>query len=216
MRVSNVTVRRRLIIVLTVGALLFTVIDIRLGIVQFWLGDWLTERAKNSWSRNIPFEPERGEILDRNGVPLATNISSPTVFVMPKQIENPAEAAEKLAPVLNISKEKAYEYLIKKPFIVRVNEGRKISHEKAREIQALGLEGVYIAEDSKRHYPNGSYLSHVLGFAGIDNQGLMGLELYYDEQLSGEKGSVQPYLTAKNQPMPNLSADYDPPEDCRS
>ncbi|MFD1735720.1 stage V sporulation protein D [Bacillus salitolerans] len=213
MRVSNVTVRRRLIIVLTVGVLLFAIIDIRLGIVQFVLGDMLTERAKDSWSRNIPFEPERGEILDRNGIPLATNISAPTVFVMPRQIKNPAEAAEKLAAALNISKEKAYGYVSQKSFLVRINEGRKISHEKAREIQNLRLDGVYIAEDSKRHYPYGSYLSHVLGFAGIDNQGLMGLELYYDDQLSGDKGSIKPYLTAKSQPMPNLSADYAPPVD---
>jgi stage V sporulation protein D (sporulation-specific penicillin-binding protein) len=213
MRVSNVTVRRRLIIVLTVGALLFAVIDIRLGFVQFWIGDWLTERAKNSWSRNIPFEPERGDILDRNGVPLATNISAPTVYVMPRQIESPPEAAEKLASTLGMSKKKAYEYMTKNASIVKINEGRKISHEKAREIQALGLKGVYIAEDSKRHYPNGSYLSHVLGFAGIDNQGLMGLELYYDKQLSGEDGSLKPYITAKGQPMQNLSADYDPPVD---
>ena len=61
----------------------------------------------------------------------------------------------------------------------------------------LDLKGVYIAEDSKRHYPFGSYLSHVLGFTGIDNQGLMGLELYYDEELSGSKGSVQFYSDAK-------------------
>ncbi|WP_456275588.1 stage V sporulation protein D [Bacillus sp. AK128] len=213
MRVSNVTVRRRLIIVLTVGVLLFSIIDLRLGFVQFWIGDWLTDRAKNSWSRNIPFEPERGEILDRNGVPLATNISAPTVYVMPRQIENPTEAAGSLAATLGIGEKKMLEYIKKNASIVKVNEARKISHEKAREIQALGLKGVYIAEDSKRHYPNGSYLSHVLGFAGIDNQGLMGLELYYDEELKGEKGSLKPYITAKGQPMQNLSADYDPPED---
>ncbi|MFZ3588021.1 stage V sporulation protein D [Bacillus sp. DJP31] len=213
MRVSNVTVRRRLLVVLTVGVLLFTIIDFRLGIVQFWIGDWLTERAKNSWSRNIPFEPERGEILDRNGVPLATNMSAPTVFIMPKQIKNPAETSEKLAAILGMSKEKAYKYMTQKSYLVRVNEGRKIAHEKAREIQTLDIDGVYIAEDSKRHYPNGSFLSHVLGFAGVDNQGLMGLELFYDKQLTGEQGSVQPYMTAKSQPMPNLSADYEPPKD---
>jgi stage V sporulation protein D (sporulation-specific penicillin-binding protein) len=213
MRVSNVTVRRRLIIVLTVGVLLFSVIDLRLGFVQFWNGDWLTERAKNSWSRNIPFEPERGEILDRNGVALATNISAPTVYVMPRQLENPSEAARKLATTLGVAEKKMYEYMTKNESIVKINEARKISHEKAREIQSLALKGVYIAEDSKRHYPNGSYLSHVLGFAGIDNQGLMGLELYYDEELKGTKGSLKPYITAKGQPMQNLSADYDPPED---
>jgi len=214
MRVSNVTVRKRLVTVLLIGFLLFFVIDVRLGYVQFLIGNKLTELAKDSWSRDIPFEPERGEILDRNGVPLATNQSAPSVLVVPRQVKNPAETAEKLAQVLNMSKEKAYKHLTNNVNIERVNpEGRKISHQKAKEIRALGLSGVYIAEDSVRHYPFGSYLSHVLGFAGIDNQGLTGLELYYDEQLKGKKGSVKFYASAKGQRMPDIADDYTPPED---
>lgn len=211
MRVSNVTVRKRLLLALIVGILIFLVIDVRLGYVQFYLGDMLTARAKDSWSRNIPFEPERGQIVDRNGVPLATNISAPTVWVVPRQIKDPAMTAEKLASVLDMSKEKAYREITQKESIVRIKEGRKISHEKAKEIRALGLEGVYIGEDSKRHYPNGSYLSHVLGFAGVDNQGLMGLEKYYDKELSGERGSVQFYANAKGERMNDMADDYEPP-----
>lgn len=113
MRVSHVTVRRRLTIVLLVGILLFSIIDARLGYVQIALGNMLTDRARDSWSRNIPFEPERGEIMDRNGVPLATNMSAPTVFVVPRQIKDPNETAEKLAPVLNMSKEKLYKLMRK-------------------------------------------------------------------------------------------------------
>jgi stage V sporulation protein D (sporulation-specific penicillin-binding protein) len=214
MRVSHVTVRKRLMIVLLIGFLIFTIIDIRLGYVQFVLGKMLTEEAKNSWSRNIPFEPERGEILDRNNIPLATNMSAPTVYVVPRQIENPTEVAEKLAKVLNMPVEKAYKHVTKRTLIERIHpEGRKISHEKATEIRALGLKGVYIAEDSKRYYPFGSYLSHVLGFTGIDNQGLTGLELYYDKELSGKKGSVQFYSDAKGKRMPNMADNYTPPTD---
>ena len=99
-------------------------------------------------------------------------------YVVPRQIKDPADTAEKLAAVLNMSKEKAYQHLTKSVYIERINpEGRKITHEKAKEIRALRIEGVYIAEDSKRHYPFGNYLSHVLGFAGIDNQGLTGLRV---------------------------------------
>lgn len=214
MRVSHVTVRRRLTVVLLVGILLFTIIDLRLGYVQFALGNMLTDRAKDSWSRNIPFEPERGDIMDRNGVPLATNMSAPSVFVVPRQIQDPNQTAEKLAAVLNMSKEKLYKKITKNSSMETINpEGRKISHEKAKEVRALDLKGVYIAEDSKRHYPFGSYLSHVLGFAGIDNQGLMGLELYYDEQLKGEKGHVQFYSDAKGRRMPNIPDDYVAPVD---
>ena len=71
MRVSNVTVRKRLAMALVAGLMIFLIIDIRLGIVQFLLGDELTSMAEDSWNRNIPFEPKRGEILDRNGVGLS-------------------------------------------------------------------------------------------------------------------------------------------------
>lgn len=114
MRVSNVTVRKRLMIALFVGFLTFLIIDVRLGYVQFVLGDMLTDKAKGSWSRNIPFEPERGKIVDRNGVALATNISAPTVYVIPRQIKDPATTAEKLASVLKMSKETAYREITKK------------------------------------------------------------------------------------------------------
>ncbi|WP_203290118.1 stage V sporulation protein D [Metabacillus sp. cB07] len=214
MRVSNVTVRKRLAMVLMFGFLIFLIIDIRLGYVQFFIGDKLTALAKDSWSRNIPFEPERGEILDRNGVKLATNMSAPSVLVVPRQVEDPAGTAEKLAAVLNMPKERAYELITQKQSIQRINpEGRKISHEKAKELRALGLKGVYIAEDSKRHYPFGSYLSHVLGFAGIDNQGLLGLESYYDEQLKGTKGYVKFYSDAKGKRMPKEADEYTAPVD---
>ncbi|RST75401.1 stage V sporulation protein D [Siminovitchia acidinfaciens] len=212
-RVSTVTVRKRLSYFLLIGLIVFLIIDIRLGYVQFVLGDDLTGRARDSWSRNIPFEPERGKITDRNGVPIAENKSAPTVYLIPRQIENPAAAAESLAPVLNASKDKLYKHMTANSSIERIPEGRKISYEKAREVRALNIKGVYIAEDSKRHYPFGRYLSHVLGFTGIDNQGLMGLELFYDKELQGKKGSVQFFSDAKGRRMPDMSDDYEAPVD---
>ncbi|WP_026674379.1 stage V sporulation protein D [Alkalihalobacterium bogoriense] len=214
MRVSNVTVRKRLVLVLGFGLLIFLIIAVRLGYVQFALGDWLTDRAEDSWSRDIPFEAMRGEILDRNDVVLATNVSAPSILVVPRQVKNPSDTAEQLAAALNMDHKKAYELVTKHESIVRINpEGRKISKEKANEVRKLGLDGVYIAEDSKRHYPFGSYLSHVLGFAGIDNQGLTGLELYYDENLSGEKGRVSFFSDAKGKRLPDLADEYTPPID---
>ena len=95
----------------------------------------------------------------------------------------------------------------------RLKAGRKISNEKAKEIEELNLPGVYIAEDSKRYYPFEDYLSHVLGFTGIDNQGLMGLELSYDKELAGKRGAVQFYSTAKGERMESMPDDYHPPVD---
>lgn len=212
-RVSTVTVRKRLSFILIAGLFVFFIIDVRLGYVQFGMGKALTDLARDSWSRNIPFEPERGKIVDRNDVSIAENKSAPTVYVIPRQIEDPAGTAEKLAKVLEGSKEDIYQRVSKNSSIERLPEGRKITFEKAKEVQALDLKGVYIAEDSKRHYPFGKYLSHVLGFTGIDNQGLAGLELYYDKELKGEKGSVQFFSDAKGKRMPEMSDEFDPPQD---
>lgn len=210
-RVSHVTVRKRLAFVLLAGFFVFLVLIFRLGFIQFALSDMLTERAKNSWNREIPFEPKRGEIVDRNGVALATNMSAPTVYVVPRQIKNPADTAEKLANILNANVQDVYQQITKKSSMERLKSGRKITNEKAKEVENLNLPGVYIAEDSKRYYPFGDYLSHVLGFTGIDNQGLTGLELSYDKELSGAKGSVQFYSTAKGERMKNMPDDFQEP-----
>lgn len=214
MRVSGVTVRRRLSLVLVVGIFLYILLGSRLGYVQLVKGSWLADKADALWSRDIPFEAKRGKILDRNGEILAYNISAPSVLVFPAQIKNPEETAEKLAQVLGASKEKIYKEITKRKLNVWLKpEGQKISNEKAKEIQELGLSGVMIAEDSKRHYPNGEFLSHVLGFAGIDNQGIVGSELIYDEILKGRQGYVSFYADAKGQLMPNQHEAYQPPKD---
>ena len=213
MRVSNVTVRKRLLIFFIIGLSVFLLIGLRLGYVQFFLGNTLTEKAKDSWSRNVPFEPKRGEIVDRNGVALASNLSAPTVYVVPRQIENPQETADKLAAALDGKADEIYKEITKRESSVRLKNGRKITHEKAKDIKALELKGVYIAEDSIRYYPFGEYLSHVLGFTGSDNQGLMGIELSYDKELKGERGYVQFYADAKGKRMENMVDDYQPPID---
>lgn len=214
MRVSNVTVRRRLFIALIIGILLYMVLNVRLGYVQLVQGQWLMDKAEDLWSRDVPFQAKRGKILDRHGEVLAYNISAPSVLVVPAQVKEPAETARQLANVLQMSEEKVYRLITKREIIVYIKpDGLKISNEKAKEIQKLGLPGVMIAEDSKRHYPNGEFLSHVLGFAGIDNQGIVGSELIYDEILQGTEGRVSFYSDAKGKIMPNKPEVYTPPKD---
>ncbi|SFL58616.1 stage V sporulation protein D [Salibacterium qingdaonense] len=212
MRVSFVTVRKRLFFILAAGAAAVVILLLRLAFVQFSMGERLTEFAQDSWSRDIPFEAERGDILDRNKEMLAGNISAPSVLAAPKQIEEPEHAAAKLAEVLGAPEKKVQEWLTENQSLVRLSpEGRKISMEKASKVRSLGIEGIYIAEDSRRHYPKGSYLSHVLGFAGIDNQGLTGLEQYYDENLSGEAGNVSFFSDAKGRKLEDMAEVYEKP-----
>ncbi len=170
--------------------------------------------ANESWSRDITFEPERGQIVDRHGEVLAENVSAPSVIVVPRQIKNPQETASEMADILDISEKKAYGYVTRDAVYTRVHpEGRKISDEQEEAFRTLNLDGVYLAKDSKRHYPFGDYLSHVLGFAGIDNQGLMGLELYYNDKLDGEEGSLSFFSDAKGRKLEQIADEYKPPKD---
>lgn len=214
MKVSNVTVRKRILVVLVIIASLYVGLVGRLGYIQLYQGNWLLMKADDLWSRDIPFQPKRGRILDRNGNVLAYNISAPTVMAIPSQIKDPETTARKLAAVLNMSEQKIYQLITKKESKVYLSPGgRKISDEKAKEVEALNLPGVLISEDSKRYYPYGDLAAHVLGFTGIDNQGLAGLELVYDEMLKGTPGAISYYADAKGEKMPDQPNRYIPPKD---
>lgn len=163
--------------------------------------------------RDLPFEAERGEILDRNGEVLATNVSAPSVLVVPRQIDHPEETAAMLADLLDGDKERIYRQVTEKSSIVRINpDGRKIDQEVASDIRKMRHSGVYIVEDNKRHYPQGEHLAHVLGFAGIDNQGLVGLESFYDEKLAGQSGHVSFFSDAQGRRLPDMADQYQPPQ----
>jgi len=212
-RVSNVTVRRRIFLALVIGMILYTALITRLGYIQIVQGQWLLDQANDLWKRDIPFEAKRGRILDRNGEVLVENISVPSVLAIPAQIQDPRETAKKLAVILGESEEKIYEAITKRQMINRVPGGRKISAEKARQIQQLNLPGIEVAEDTKRYYPYGNLAAHVLGFTGIDNQGLTGLERVYHDFLQGTPGYVSFPADAGGRSMPGQPEKYIPPID---
>nr|WP_239565223.1 stage V sporulation protein D [Brevibacillus fulvus] len=190
------------------GIVLFSALVTRLGYIQLVEGQWLQDEAKQLWTRNIPFEAKRGNILDRNGNPLVTNTSVPSVLAIPAQIKDAHDTAKKLAVVLGQKEEDVYKAITKRQLINRVPGGRKISAEKAREVRELNLPGIQVAEDSERYYPNGAFASHLLGFTGIDNQGLTGLEKVYDKYLKGTPGYVSFPADAAGRLMPGESENY--------
>lgn len=214
MKVSQVTVRKRLYMALIVTIIAFAALVIRLGYVQLLIGGEITEKAENSWRRDIPFAAKRGEILDRNGTRLAYNISSPSIMAIPVQIKDKRETARKLAGPLGMSEELIYKQLIKKKSSVGLQPGgRKVTTEKAREIRNMNLPGIVVSEDNKRFYPYGNLAAHVLGFTGSYNQGLSGLELQYDQRLTGLRGYVSYLADAAGRKMPQSSDQFVPPQD---
>lgn len=214
MKVSNVTMRRRLLWSLLILCLLFAALIVRLAYVQLGKSSELSAKAEENWRREIPSTAKRGEIQDRNGTPLAYNISTPTIMAIPVQIKEPEKTAKTLAPLLGMSEDKIMKSITKKSRIERLQPGgRKITMELAQKIRDLELPGIVVAEDNKRFYPYGDLAGHILGFTGIDNQGLTGIEQRYDTKLQGINGSVSYLSDAGGRLMPGSSEKYEEPRD---
>ena len=173
----------------------------------------LNTLASGVWSRNLPIEADRGRIYTIDGEIVAGNLTTTSLVFIPNQIKNKDIVASKISEILGVDKSKIEEHLYKKSMMERVHpEGRRLSYEVADKIEALNFDGVYLLKESKRYYPNNEMLSHVLGYVGIDNQGLSGLELEYDDVLTGEAGSIQYFSDAKGNNL-NRSSVYVEPDD---
>lgn len=189
------------------------IIVIRVFYIQVIEYDKLSALAESLWSRKLPIGADRGEIYDRNGKVLATNLTTTSLVVIPNQIKNKEEVAKALSEILNSDYEDMLEHVSKKTSIERIHpEGRQLSYDIASQIDELGFDGVYLVKESKRYYPYGNVLSHVLGYVGIDNQGLSGLELTYDEYLTGKDGAINYFSDGKGNRL-EISEVYEEPQD---
>lgn len=198
---------RMRLVVLFVTLLLIAVI-LKVFYIQVFQYQKLNSLANDLWQRNLPITPDRGLILDRNGKVLASNITTTSLYLVPNQIKNKEEVAKNLGEILNVSYEEMYKHVSKRTSIERVHpEGRQLSFEIADKINSYNYDGVYLLKEAKRYYPYDDLLSHVLGYVGIDNQGLSGLELKYDEELTGTSGSIKYYSDAKGNRL-NKAEEY--------
>lgn len=203
----------RIKITFLVMLILFIFIILRVFYIQVFDYKKLNEYASNLWSRDLPIEANRGLILDRNGVVLADNLTTTSLVLIPNQIKEKEKATEELAKILNVSYAEMKKHVYKKTSIERVHpEGRRLSYDIAEKISNLKLEGVYLVKEAKRYYPYGNLLSHSLGYVGIDNQGLSGLELEYDKYLTGKSGAIKYFSDAKGNKL-NVSDVYVEPQD---
>lgn len=203
----------RIKITFLVMLILFVFIILRVFYIQVFDYKKLNEYASDLWSRDLPIEANRGLILDRNGVVLADNLTTTSLVLIPNQIKEKEKATEELAKILNVSYDEMKKHVYKKTSIERVHpEGRRLSYDVAEKISNLKLDGIYLVKEAKRYYPYGNLLSHSLGYVGIDNQGLSGLELEYDEYLTGKSGAIKYFSDAKGNKL-NVSDVYVEPQD---
>ena len=210
MFVENIHGRIRFIFVIVL--LMFIAVIIKVFYIQVIEYNKLNDLADNLWSRNLPITSDRGLILDRNGKILADNITTVSLVLIPNQIKNKEMVTKDLASILNVSYDEMYKHVNKKTSIERVHpEGRQLSYDVAEKINNLNYDGVYLVKESKRYYPYKNMLSHVLGYVGIDNQGLSGIELEYDKYLTGKSGAIKYYSDGKGNRL-NKSEVYVEPQ----
>ena len=195
------------LVVLFVTLLLIAVI-LKVFYIQVFQYQKLNSLANDLWQRNLPITPDRGLILARNGTVLASNITTTSLYLVPNQIKNKEEVAKTLSEILEVPYDEMYKHVSKRTSIERVHpEGRQLSFEIADKINSYNYDGIYLLKEAKRYYPYNDLLSHVLGYVGIDNQGLSGLELKYNEELTGTSGSIKYYSDAKGNRL-NKAEEY--------
>ena len=206
---SNIHERIRFIFLVSIVILI--AIIIKVFYIQVFAYEKLNTLAESLWSRELPIKADRGKIVDRNGEVLATNVTTVSLVVVPGQIDDPKRIAKDLSDILGTDYQDMLKHVTKSTSIERVHpEGRGLDYETAERIDALGYDGVYLLKESKRYYPYETVLSHVLGYVGIDNQGLSGLELYYDEYLMGADGAIKYFSDGKGNKL-ELTEVYEAP-----
>ncbi len=227
---SITILRKRLFAIILAVAFLFLCVLGRLFYVQVIWGDDLQQKAIDQWTREIPIVASRGKIVDVNGVVLADNDDTYTVFVRKKAVSD----VEILANALSKTLELEYDYVYNRLTTTVSSEvtiKKQVPKEQISELLKQEFSGVYYSRDNSRVYPYNEFLTSVLGFTSTDGKGQSGLELYYDKYLSGINGEIlyetdivgveidggkASYIPATNGLNIKLTVDYDVQQLCEA
>lgn len=193
MRNCKTAQRQRILFSFAVICLLTLLLTGRLSYLMLAKADYYGEKAKQVQQRERAIKAERGKIYDRNGVEIAGNKPVSTISVIHNQITDKEKVIRVLSDLLDIDEKKVRERVEKQTSREKIKTN--VEKEISDEIRKMNLDGVMVDEDYKRYYPYNELASKVIGFAGGDNQGILGLEVKYDENLSGQDGSI---LTTTN------------------
>ncbi len=193
--------RFRFRLVVVVGMLLvgYGAVAAKLAYIQLLKGPGLEAIASRQRQRVVTLKPERGNLLDRRGRALAVSLEAASVYAHPEDVVDVRRTARALAPVLKLRPADVRRRLAKdRPFVwLR----RQVDPPTAAHVRQLRLPGVHLVRESKRFYPRRQLSGHLLGFVGLDNQGLEGVELAYDKYLNGERGWVLVEKDAKGREL---------------
>nr|WP_318683598.1 penicillin-binding transpeptidase domain-containing protein [uncultured Acetatifactor sp.] len=187
--------RKKITAVFFLCTAVFLLLFVRLVYLMVWRADHYSQLADELHERERSIKAARGRILDRNGTVLADNKTVCTISVIHNQVEDPEEVIEVLSRELDLSEEYVRKRVEKYSSMERIKSN--VDKTVGDKIREYDLAGVKVDEDYKRYYPYGELASKVLGFTGADNQGIIGLEVVYEEILQGEPGTILTVTDAK-------------------
>lgn len=196
-------IRRKIVIYMCIFLILAIYVLSRLVYIMIFQSEKYQAKADELHDREREIKAPRGEIVDRNGVVIATNKTVCTVSVIYSQVTDKEKVIEVLSRELDMSEEKIRKSVEK--ISVREKIKSNVEKEVGDRIRNYNLDGVKVDEDYKRYYPYDTMASKVLGFTGADNQGIVGLEVEYEEYLEGTKGKILTFTDAKGVELPELA-----------
>ena len=214
----SISTKKRVLFMFVVCTILVVVLFSRLIYIQVVKAEYYSQKAYSQQTRSKEVEAKRGTIYDTTGEKiLAQSISTNIVTAVPNSVnkDKKEEIAQNLAQILEISKDEVLEKLTKK--VSSVTIATKVDQEKAEKILEYindnDITGISVDEDMLRVYPYGTLLSHVLGFVGTDNQGLAGIEAYYEDDLAGNPGKIVASFDGGGRETPFTQEQYVAAED---
>lgn len=203
---KNKTYNKKKIFIVFIAAFLIILFLIgRLVYLMVFDAEYYQKKAEELHERERDIKAARGEIVDVNGTVLATNKTVCTISVIHSQIKKPEEVIKKLSSILELDEETVRKRVEKVSSIERIKTN--VEKETGDEIRNLELEGVKVDEDFKRYYPYNELASTVLGFTGGDNQGIIGLEVKYEEYLKGQDGKILTTTDARGVELEGVAED---------
>lgn len=198
--VKRATVRKRLILIFILTMLATFYLIGRLAWIQIVRADELYDQAWEQWNYNLPIRTYRGSIYDRHGRLLAGCASADTVGAIPPQLEDPQGVAGALSPVLGMDENSILELITMDRSAIYIK--RKVDPEVSEAVRKMNIPGIIFFDEEKRYYPAGNLASQLLGFVGMD-QGWAGLEIYYEEYMSGSEGRLHYPADALGRQVPH-------------
>jgi stage V sporulation protein D (sporulation-specific penicillin-binding protein) len=200
--------KKRIKILFFILTFIFLLLIARLVWIQIINNEEYYNKALKQRMKELKVNPDRGKIYDKNGKELAVSIESKTVVGLPKQVKNPTQTAGQLADILSIEYNTLLNRLKRDAYAVYLE--RKIPDQKVSQIRQLNLDGITFIDESKRIYPKDKLASQLLGFVGVDGNGLEGIELTYNKYLTGNAGRILTERDASGQMIPESIIDYIP------